>query len=54
MFRTPEELLEKAEYYLAHDKEREQIAKSGCEKVLSCYTYEKKLKQLMDWVEGEA
>lgn len=54
MYRSPEELMEKAEYYLSHDREREQITKAGCEKVLNCYTYEKKLKALMDWVEGEA
>ncbi len=51
MFRSPEELMEKAAYYLAHDGEREQIAHAGCKKVLNCYTYEKKLKQLMEWVE---
>ena len=52
MFRTPEELMEKVSYYLIHDREREQIAVSGCRKVLQCYTYEKKLRQLMKWVEG--
>lgn len=51
-FKTPEELVEKTAYYLEHDKEREQIAEAGRRKVLQCYTYEKKLKQLMDWVEG--
>ena len=53
MFKTPEELIEKAEYYLTHDKEREEIAKAGRRKVLNCYTYDKKLKQLMEWVEKE-
>lgn len=53
MFRTPEELAEKAAYYLAHDREREQIAAAGHEKVMQRYTYEKKLKELMEWVEGE-
>ncbi|MBD5490366.1 MAG: glycosyltransferase [Lachnospiraceae bacterium] len=52
MYRTPEELFEKVEYYLQHDEERERIAKAGCDKVIECYTYEKKLKQLLDWVEG--
>ena len=50
MFKTPEELVDKAGYYLSHDREREQIAQAGREKVLHEYTYEKKLKQLMDWV----
>ena len=50
MFRTPEELVEKVDYYLAHDREREQIARAGYEKVINCFTYEKKMKELMDWV----
>ncbi|MBD5524388.1 MAG: glycosyltransferase [Lachnospiraceae bacterium] len=54
MFRTPEELVEKVDYYLAHDKEREQIARRGCEKVLQCYTYENKMRELIDWITGEA
>ena len=53
MFRTPEELMEKTAYYLVHDREREQIAAAGCRKVLQCYTYEKKLRRLMKWVEGK-
>lgn len=51
MFRTPEELFEKVEYYLSHEEEREEIARAGHDKVLRCYTYEKKLKQLLAWVE---
>ena len=54
MFKTPEELLEKVEYYLQHDKEREQIARAGHDKVLECYTYEKKLEKLLSWVEGDS
>ncbi len=53
MFKTPEELVEKIDYYLKHDKEREAIAKAGQKKVLSCYTYEQKLAELLEWVEGE-
>lgn len=53
MFKTPEELVEKIDYYLTHEKERENIAKAGQAKVLSCYTYEQKLTELMKWVESE-
>lgn len=52
MFKTPEELVEKVDYYLCHDRERKQIAEAGHKKVMTCYTYEKKLKQLMEWVIG--
>lgn len=52
MFKSPEELVEKVDYYLLHDKEREQIARAGHRKVMECYTYENKLKQLLEWVEG--
>ena len=50
MFRTAEELLEKVDYYLEHDTEREKIARAGYEKVINCYTYERKMKELIDWV----
>lgn len=50
MFRTPEELKQKVEYYLTHDTEREQIARAGHEKVMKCYTFEKKIKSLLEWV----
>lgn len=53
MFRTPEELAEKADYYLTHDEEREIIARNGYKKVMSRYTYEKKIKELLNWVEGK-
>ena len=54
MFRTPEELIEKADYYLRHDEERKKIALAGQRKVLSMYTHEKKLKKLLEWVEGNS
>lgn len=54
MFRTPEELFEKAAYYLAHDEEREAIAEAGHRKVLECYTYDKKLKTLLDWAGNDS
>lgn len=52
MFKSPEELVEKAAYYLSHDEERERIVRAGYDKLLRCYTYEKKLKQLIEWVTG--
>ena len=51
MFKTPEELLEKADYYLKHEKIRKQIAVAGQKKVLENYTYDRQLRELMDWVE---
>ena len=54
MFRSPEELMEKADYYLRHETERERIAAAGRRKTLSCYTYEKNLQRLMEWVERES
>ncbi|MBD5450586.1 MAG: glycosyltransferase [Lachnospiraceae bacterium] len=54
MFKTPEELKDKVDYYLCHDRERKRIAEAGYKKVLACYTYEKKLKQLIEWAEGKS
>ena len=53
MFRSPEELVEKADYYLKNDREREQIAHKGYQKVMRCYTYERKIKGLLEWMEGK-
>ena len=52
-FRTPEELLAKVDYYLAHDDERRQIARAGHAKVVSCYTYDRKIRELLAWMEVE-
>lgn len=52
MFKSPEELFDKVEYYLRHEEERERIARAGYHKVTACYTYEKKLQKLLEWVEG--
>lgn len=51
MFRSPEELVEKAAFYLEHEDLRKQIAEAGQRRVLQDYTYEKQLRQLMEWVE---
>ncbi|MCM1173604.1 MAG: glycosyltransferase [Blautia sp.] len=46
-FRTPEELIEKADYYLKHDKERMKIGINGYQKVKKCYTYEQQLNKIL-------
>lgn len=50
-FRTPEELLEKVDYYLSHEEERRQIARAGHKKATECYTYDKKIAELLKWME---
>lgn len=52
MFRTPEELVEKVDYYLKHEKERKKIARRGYEKVMSRYTYEVKMRELIAQIGG--
>lgn len=52
-FRTPEELLDKVEFYLTHEEERRQVARAGHEKVINCYTYDIKIRELLRWMEIE-
>lgn len=52
MFKNPEELADKVSYYLTHDEEREKIISAGYDKLTRCYTYEKKLKRLLEWADG--
>ena len=53
MFRTPEELLEKVDYYLAHDRERRRIAERGFKKVMERYTYENKMQEITEWLKRD-
>lgn len=46
-FRTPEELLEKTDYYLAHEEERKQIGINGYRKIREYYTYESQLYKII-------
>lgn len=46
-FKTPEELLEKVDYYLKHDEERMRIGINGYQKVKQCYTYEHQLHKII-------
>lgn len=46
--RSPEEMREKALYYLTHEAEREAIARAGWEKVQTLETYPQKMRRLLD------
>jgi glycosyltransferase involved in cell wall biosynthesis len=44
--------IEKIEYYLEHDDEREAIARAGFERVRRDYDWEANLKNFLDWASG--
>ena len=46
-YENPEDLNEKAAYYLSHDTEREQIARHGYEKVRAEHTYKVRVQQML-------
>lgn len=47
-YKTLDELVEKAKYYLEHDEEREKIAKAGQEEVLAKHTYSHRIQTILD------
>ena len=49
-FDSPEDLIDKAEYYLAHDKEREQIAANGRKAAEKLFSYEVLLSKILSQV----
>lgn len=53
LFHNGEELLELVEYYLAHDEEREEIARRGQKKVRECYSYSVLLERVLECVDAE-
>lgn len=44
---SPEDLVEKVDYYLTHEKERKEIAARGFEKVSKYHTYEQRMGEMM-------
>lgn len=50
-YRSPEELQEKARYYLTHEDERRRIAKAGRARTLSEHTLERRLKRIVEVAE---
>ena len=51
LFDSDQDMLQKAEYYLCHESEREQIALEGWKKVQQEFSYEKQLKKIIDIVQ---
>lgn len=51
-YSSNEELMEKAEYYLSHEKERAEIAHNGYVKVKQHHTYRHRLEEMMETVWG--
>lgn len=52
MYRTPEEMLEKIDYYLRHETERMQIGINARARVEADFTYEKQLGRIMKILSG--
>jgi spore maturation protein CgeB len=48
LYRTMDECIEKAKYYLEHDEERERIAQAGCEEVLKHHTIQHRVNVILD------
>lgn len=48
MYRSMEEMVDKVQYYLEHEEERQQIARAGYEKVLREYNYAEKLRGILE------
>ncbi len=48
VFYDANDLCEKVEYYLSHEKERKEIAQNGYEKVANSHTYQERMKQMLE------
>ena len=51
-YESREDMLRKADYYLEHESERREIARSGREKVIKHHSYEQRLMKLIETVRG--
>jgi len=48
LYRTLDEMVDKAKYYLAHDEERERIAQAGYEEVMARHTIQHRVSAILD------
>lgn len=48
-YESEEDLLDKIDYYLSHDREREAIARSGYDKVAAGHTYRHRVREMFDF-----
>ncbi len=49
-YKTLDEMVEKARYYIEHDDEREKIAKAGYDEFISKHTYKHRIEKVLDIV----
>lgn len=49
-FGSKEDMLEKIEYYLSHEKERSEIAENGLKKTFENHTYENRVKEMIGYI----
>lgn len=48
LYRSMDEMVDKAKYYLAHDEERENIARAGYEEVMKNHTIDKRVEKILE------
>jgi len=50
VYSTMREMIEKIDYYLEHDKEREKIARAGQKRTLKYHTYQERVKEIIKYL----
>lgn len=50
-YESKEDLLNKIDYYLTHEKERAEIARNGCEKTKARHTYQHRIEEMLTYLD---
>lgn len=50
-YESPQDMLQKIDYYLSHDKERSEIAENGFRKTEQYHTYECRVKEILEYLQ---